>query len=81
MLGAEDQKPCRSHNGFDWKSIDKAVADHERHPNRKLRGASTISQQTARTLFLVPTRSWIRKGAEAYLTVLMEKHGSPRSRS
>jgi monofunctional glycosyltransferase len=71
VLGAEDQNFC-SHNGFDWKSIDKAVAEHERHPNKKLRGASTISQQTARTLFLVPTRSWIRKGLEAYLTVLVE---------
>ena len=41
-------------------------------PASRLRGASTISQQTARTLFLVPVRSWIRKGLEAYLTVLIE---------
>jgi monofunctional glycosyltransferase len=71
VIGAEDQNFC-SHNGFDWKSIDKAVEEHKHHPNKPLRGASTISQQTARTLFLVSTRSWIRKGAEAYLTVMIE---------
>ena len=48
------------------------MKDHQRHPGRPLRGASTISQQTARTLFLVPMRSWVRKGMEAYLTVLLE---------
>jgi monofunctional biosynthetic peptidoglycan transglycosylase len=69
VIAAEDQRFC-SHNGFDWVSIDKAVKEHER--GRRLRGASTISQQAARSLFLVPVRSWIRKGAEAYLTVLME---------
>ena len=71
VIGSEDQNFC-SHHGFDWKSIDQAMAAHERDPKKRLRGASTISQQTARTLFLVPVRSWIRKGAEAYLTVLME---------
>ena len=71
VIGSEDQNFC-SHHGFDWKSIDQAMAAHERDPRKRLRGASTISQQTARTLFLVPVRSWIRKGAEAYLTVLME---------
>ncbi len=71
VIGSEDQNFC-NHSGFDWKSIDQAVAAHERHPAKRLRGASTISQQTARTLFLVPVRSWVRKGAEAYLTVLIE---------
>ena len=71
VIGAEDQKFCR-HHGFDWDSIDKAVKSHERHPKKRLRGASTLSQQTARSLFLVPWRSWVRKGIEAYLTVLME---------
>ena len=71
VIGSEDQNFC-NHSGFDWKSIDQAMAAHERHPARRLRGASTISQQTARTLFLVPIRSWVRKGAEAYLTVLIE---------
>jgi monofunctional biosynthetic peptidoglycan transglycosylase len=71
VIGAEDQNFC-SHRGFDWKGIDKAMAEHKRHPTKPLRGASTISQQTARTLFLVSARSWIRKGIEAYLTVLIE---------
>ncbi len=71
VIGSEDQNFC-SHYGFDWKSINQAMAAHDRHPAKRLRGASTISQQTARTLFLIPVRSWIRKGAEAYLTVLVE---------
>jgi monofunctional biosynthetic peptidoglycan transglycosylase len=71
VIGAEDQNFC-THNGFDWDSINKAMEDHKRHPNKAMRGASTLSQQTARTLFLVPMRSWIRKGLEAYLTVLVE---------
>ena len=71
VIGSEDQNFC-NHNGFDWKDIDKALKQHERHPKRRLRGASTISQQVARTLFLLPLRSWVRKGAEAYLTVLVE---------
>ena len=72
VIGAEDQNFCR-HNGFDWDSINKAMADHKRRPSKPMRGASTISQQTARTLFLVPMRSWIRKGLEAWLTVLIEQ--------
>jgi monofunctional biosynthetic peptidoglycan transglycosylase len=71
VIGAEDQNFC-AHHGFDWKGIEKAMAEHKRHPEKPLRGASTISQQTARTLFLVSARSWIRKGVEAYLTVLIE---------
>lgn len=71
VIGSEDQNFCR-HHGFDWKSIDQAMAAHEKNPRKQLRGASTISQQTARTLFLVPVRSWVRKGMEAYLTVLIE---------
>jgi monofunctional biosynthetic peptidoglycan transglycosylase len=71
VIGSEDQDFC-NHHGFDWKDIDKAVKQHERHPRKRLRGASTISQQVARTLFLLPVRSWVRKGAEAYLTVLVE---------
>ncbi|HEY2010195.1 MAG TPA: monofunctional biosynthetic peptidoglycan transglycosylase [Rhizomicrobium sp.] len=72
VIGSEDENFC-THHGFDWKSINKAVEDHKRHPNKPMRGASTISQQTARTLFLLPVRSWVRKGLEAYLTVLMEQ--------
>ncbi|HEX4026453.1 MAG TPA: monofunctional biosynthetic peptidoglycan transglycosylase [Rhizomicrobium sp.] len=72
VIGAEDQNFC-THHGFDWKSINKAMEDHKRHPDKPMRGASTISQQTARTLFLLPVRSWVRKGLEAYLTALMEQ--------
>ena len=72
VIGAEDQNFC-SHHGFDWKNIDKAMEDHNRHPDKPMRGASTISQQAARTLFLLPVRSWIRKGLEAYLTVMIEQ--------
>jgi monofunctional glycosyltransferase len=71
VIAAEDQNFC-THHGFDWVNINKAMKDHQRRPNKPMRGASTISQQTARTLFLVPMRSWIRKGLEAYLTVLVE---------
>lgn len=71
VIGSEDQDFC-NHNGFDWKDIGDAIKEHERHPRKRLRGGSTISQQVARTLFLLPVRSWVRKGAEAYLTVLVE---------
>ena len=71
VIAAEDQNFCR-HYGFDWAGIQKAMEEHKRRPGRPMRGASTISQQAARTLFLVPMRSWIRKGLETYLTVLIE---------
>ena len=71
VIAAEDQNFC-SHSGFDWAGIQKAMEEHKRRPKKPMRGASTISQQAARTLFLVPMRSWIRKGLEAYLTVLIE---------
>jgi monofunctional biosynthetic peptidoglycan transglycosylase len=69
VIASEDQKFC-SHHGFDWDSINSALRAHDR--GGRLRGASTISQQTARSLMLLPVRSWIRKGMEAYITVLME---------
>jgi monofunctional glycosyltransferase len=71
VIGSEDQNFC-SHHGFDWVALNQVMEEHRRHPDRPMRGASTLSQQTARTLFLAPVRSWIRKGAEAYLTVLIE---------
>ncbi|MBV8800322.1 MAG: monofunctional biosynthetic peptidoglycan transglycosylase [Alphaproteobacteria bacterium] len=71
VLGGEDERFCR-HHGFDWQSINQAIKTHEKHPQKRLRGASTLSQQAARSLFLVPWRSWARKGLEAYVTVLME---------
>jgi monofunctional biosynthetic peptidoglycan transglycosylase len=71
VIGAEDQNFCR-HDGFDFAAIEKAMAEHRRNPKKPLRGASTISQQTARTLFLGYSGGWIRKGVETYLTVLLE---------
>lgn len=59
------------HNGFDWKEMKKAIDEH-RNKGKKLRGASTISQQTAKNVFLFPSRSFIRKAFEAYFTVLIE---------
>ena len=60
-----------SHNGFDFKAIKQAI-EHNKKNNRTKRGASTISQQTAKNVFLWPSRSWLRKGLEAYFTVLIE---------
>jgi monofunctional biosynthetic peptidoglycan transglycosylase len=60
-----------SHSGFDWKRIQQAFAYNKRKPNR-LRGGSTISQQTAKNVFLWQGRSWIRKGLEVYFTFMIE---------
>jgi monofunctional glycosyltransferase len=68
-IASEDEQFC-SHHGFDWKEINQAMKHNER--GGRLRGASTISQQTAKNLFLPPARNWLRKGIEAYLTVLIE---------
>ena len=69
MIAAEDQK-FPHHDGFDFEAIDQALADAGR--GRRLRGASTISQQVAKNLFLWPGRSWPRKGLEAWFTVWIE---------
>ena len=69
VIAAEDQK-FPSHGGFDLESIQDAIVD--RLEGDELRGASTISQQTAKNVFLWPGRSWVRKGAEAYFTFLIE---------
>ena len=69
VLTSEDQRFCL-HHGFDFVEIDKALEAEE--DGRRLRGASTISQQAARDLYLLPVRSFLRKGVEAYFTVLME---------
>ena len=70
VIAAEDQK-FPEHWGFDVAAIEKALAHNERHENR-VRGASTLSQQTAKNLFLWDGRSWVRKGLEAGLTLGME---------
>ena len=69
VIAAEDQT-FPDHHGFDLKSINDALAERERR--RRMRGASTISQQVAKNLFLWPGQSWFRKGLEAYFTVLIE---------
>ncbi len=69
VIAAEDQK-FPLHRGFDLKSIQDAIDDKLRGDS--LRGASTISQQTAKNVFLWPEKSWLRKGAEAYFTFLIE---------
>lgn len=69
MVAAEDQK-FPEHWGFDFEAIDKAL-DHNKR-SRRMRGASTISQQTAKNLFLWSGRSYIRKGLEVGYTLLIE---------
>lgn len=70
VMASEDQL-FPDHEGFDFKSIQKAMAYNQRKPGR-VRGASTISQQVAKNVFLWQGRSWIRKGLEAYFTFMIE---------
>ncbi|MGC3982036.1 MAG: monofunctional biosynthetic peptidoglycan transglycosylase [Steroidobacteraceae bacterium] len=69
VIASEDQK-FPDHSGFDFESMEKAWQQNQR--GRKVRGGSTISQQVAKNLYLWPGQSYIRKGIEAYLTVLIE---------
>jgi monofunctional biosynthetic peptidoglycan transglycosylase len=69
VVCSEDQNYLK-HFGFDWAAIQKAIKANE--IGKKLRGASTISQQTAKNVFLWPSRSFIRKAFEAYFTLLIE---------
>lgn len=70
VIASEDQI-FPDHSGFDWKNIKKAMEYNEKKPNR-IRGASTISQQVAKNVFLWQGRGWIRKGLEAYFTKMIE---------
>lgn len=70
VIASEDQLFV-DHSGFDWKSIKKAMKYNEKKPGR-VRGASTISQQVAKNVFLWQGRSFIRKGFEAYFTFMIE---------
>jgi monofunctional glycosyltransferase len=70
VIASEDAKFCE-HHGFDWDAIREAWRRYRRGEG-KLRGASTISMQTAKNVFLWPGRDWLRKGFEAYFTVLIE---------
>jgi len=69
LVAAEDQR-FPNHHGFDFEAIQRAIAEAD--DGERLRGASTISQQVAKNLFLWSGRSFVRKGLEAYFTVLIE---------
>lgn len=69
VVASEDQNFLR-HNGFDYEAIKKAIEENSK--KKRTRGASTISQQTAKNVFLWPQRSWVRKGLEVYFTFLIE---------
>lgn len=69
VIAAEDQL-FAEHNGFDWGSIQKAMQYNKK--KKRVRGASTISQQTAKNVFLWQGRSWLRKGLEVYFTFMIE---------
>src|SRR5690606_6449576 len=69
VICSEDQN-FLMHNGFDMKAIEKAFDNNQK--GKRVRGGSTISQQTAKNVFLWPQRSWLRKGMEAYVTFWIE---------
>jgi monofunctional biosynthetic peptidoglycan transglycosylase len=69
VIAAEDARFCE-HHGFDFNAIQKAAAANA--AGKKLRGGSTISQQTAKNVFLWPHRDWVRKGLETWFTGLIE---------
>ncbi|MFY0253025.1 monofunctional biosynthetic peptidoglycan transglycosylase [Chitinophaga sp. 30R24] len=70
VIASEDQL-FTDHNGFDFKSIEKAMKHNQQ--SKKIKGASTISQQVAKNVFLWQGRSWLRKGLEVYFTFMIEK--------
>lgn len=69
VMASEDQR-FLTHHGFDFIEIENAIEDHQ--SGKRFRGGSTISQQTAKNIFLWPTSSWTRKGFEVYFTALIE---------
>lgn len=71
VIAAEDQL-FPDHNGFDIKGIERALAFNKKKKGKKIRGASTISQQVAKNVFLWQGRSWFRKGLEVYFTFMIE---------
>jgi len=71
VIASEDANFMK-HHGFDYNAIENAVERNLKHPEKRKLGASTISQQTAKNVFLWPGRSWIRKGFEVYFTGLIE---------
>ena len=71
VMASEDAR-FLDHHGFDFNAIVSAAERNRKHPEKRKLGASTISQQTAKNVFLWPGRSWIRKGFEVYFTSLIE---------
>ena len=71
VMASEDDS-FMEHNGFDFNAIEKAAKRNMRNKNKRKLGASTISQQTAKNVFLWPGRTWVRKGFEVYFTALIE---------
>jgi monofunctional biosynthetic peptidoglycan transglycosylase len=71
VIASEDAR-FLEHHGFDYKAIEHAAMRNIKHPEKRRLGASTISQQTAKNVFLWPGRSWLRKGFEGYFTTLIE---------
>ena len=71
VMASEDAKYLE-HHGFDFEAIEHAAERNRKHPEKRKLGASTISQQTAKNVFLWPGRSWVRKGFEVYFTGLIE---------
>lgn len=71
VIASEDQR-FMQHHGFDFKEIQKAAKENLSGEKKRIRGGSTISQQTAKNVFLWQGRSWLRKGLEAYFTFLIE---------
>lgn len=71
VMASEDAR-FLEHHGFDYEAIEKAAMRNLKHPEKRRHGASTISQQTAKNVFLWPGRSWVRKGFEVYFTTLIE---------
>ena len=71
VMASEDARFLQ-HHGFDYKAIEQAAMRNIKHPEKNKLGASTISQQTAKNVFLWPGRSWVRKGFEFYFTNLIE---------
>ena len=70
VITSEDQN-FANHQGFDMKAIEEAIENNKK--GKRVRGASTISQQTAKNVFLFPARNWFRKGLEVYFTFLIEQ--------
>lgn len=73
VVCSEDNK-FEEHNGFDFNAIEKVIEQNKklRKKGKPIKGASTISQQVAKNVFLYPSRSWVRKGFEVYFTILIE---------